>query len=109
VVGDHVVGGEKAGLLVGEVLVEGAARDRGRLGDVGDRGRVVAALGDGVDQCGDDPLALVLDDELARQAVAAGGQSQRCVRFFLGDYPTISRKRARTGSSSQISSMLVAA
>jgi len=43
---------------------------------VGHRGRVVAALGDGVDQRGDDPLALVLDDELARQAVPAGRQAR---------------------------------
>ena len=76
VVGDHLVGGEETGFLVGEVLVEGAAGDRGGLGDVGDRGRVVAALGDRVDQRRDDPLALVLLDELARQAVAAGGQAR---------------------------------
>jgi hypothetical protein len=80
VVGDHVVGGEEAGFLVGKVLVEGAAGDRGRFGDVGDGGGVVAALGDGVDQGGDDPLALVLLDELARQAVPAGGQARRGTR-----------------------------
>jgi hypothetical protein len=76
VVGDHLIGGEEAGFLVGEVLVEGAPRNRGRLGYVGDGGRVVAALGDRVDQGGDDPLALVLDDELARQAVPAGRQAR---------------------------------
>jgi hypothetical protein len=76
VVGDHVVGGEEAGFLVVKVLVEGAAGDRGGLGDVGDRGRVVAALGDGVDQRRDDPLALILGDELAWQPVPAGGQAR---------------------------------
>ena len=76
VVGNDLVGGEEAGFLVGEVLVEGAPGDRGGLGDVGDGRRVVAALGDGVDQRGDDPLALVLDDELARQPVATGGQAR---------------------------------
>ena len=76
VLGHHLVGGEEALFLAGEVLVEGAAGDRGRSGDVGDRGVVVALLGDGVDEGGDDPLALVAGDELARQAVTAGGQAR---------------------------------
>ena len=71
---DHLVGGDEAVLLALEVLVEGAAGDLRRGGDTGDRGRVVAVLGDRLDHAVEQPLALVLGDEDARQAVAAGRQ-----------------------------------
>ena len=38
-------------------------------GDVGDRGAGVAVLGDRLGEAGDQPLALVVGDELTRQAV----------------------------------------
>ena len=71
---DHLVGGDEAVLLALEVLVEGAAGDLRRRGDLGDRGRVPAVLGDRLDDAVEQPFALVLGDEDSRQAVAAGRQ-----------------------------------
>lgn len=65
---DHLVGGGEAVLLALEVLVEGAAGDLRRGGDRGDRGRVVAVLGDGLDDAVEQPFALVLGDEDARES-----------------------------------------
>ena len=62
----HLIGGGEAVLLVGEVLVEGAPREPGALGDRGDRRLVVAALGDRFDDRRDQALALVLHDHLPR-------------------------------------------
>ena len=70
----HLEGGEEALLLALEVLVEDAAGDLRLLGDVGDRHRLVAVLGDRGGEAGDQPLALVVGDLLAAEAVAAGGK-----------------------------------
>ena len=62
--------GQEAGLLVVEVAVEGAARDAGELDQVGDRGRLVALLGDRRDHRREEPLALVALGLLAGRAPA---------------------------------------
>ena len=67
-----VVGDEEAVLLGGEVLVELEAGGGGALDDVGDGDGPVATLGDQVDGGGEDALALMMDDDLAAQLVAAG-------------------------------------
>ena len=58
----------------------------GALDDGGDRRRVVAALGDDADERGDQALALVVFDELRRQAVAAGRKAGQLVGL-LGTLP----------------------
>ena len=63
-------GGQEALLLVLEVPVEGAAGDAGELDQVGDRGRLVALLGDRRDGRGEEPLALVSVGLVARHATA---------------------------------------
>jgi hypothetical protein len=71
-VGDRLGGGvdqrvdrrEEAGMLVGEVAVEGAARDARELEQVGDAGLLVAALGHRRDRGAEEPLALVTRDGL---------------------------------------------
>ena len=60
--------GQEALLLVGEVAVEGAAGDPGELDQVGDRGRLVALLGDRRDHRGEEPFALVALRLVARHA-----------------------------------------
>ena len=62
--------GQEAGLLVLEVLVEGAAGDARELDQVGDRGRLVALLGDRRDHRREEPLALVALGLLAGRAPA---------------------------------------
>ena len=80
---DRVVGGDEALVLAAEVLVEGAPRDRRVAGDVGDRRAGVAVFGDRLGEAGDQPLALVVDDELARQAVPARGQAGELRRVVV--------------------------
>src|SRR3954470_6478029 len=77
--GGGLEGGEVAGFDGVEVLVEGAGGDAGAFGDVGDRGAVVAELGDGADQRGEEALALVALDELGWQPVAAVRQPRQDV------------------------------
>src|SRR5262249_43931150 len=57
-----------------EVLVEGAPRDGGGVGDLGDRRLVVAVLGDDRGGGGEQSLALVEGDDVGWQAVAAAVQ-----------------------------------
>ena len=66
---DHVVGRDEALVLAVEVLVEGAPGDRRVAGDVGDRRPRVSVFRYRLGQARDQPLALVVGDELARQAV----------------------------------------
>src|ERR1039458_10401776 len=64
------------GIVLGGVhLVEGVVRDVRALGDLGDRETGKALLGDDRSGCVDDSLALVLNDELARQVVAPARQA----------------------------------
>ena len=77
VVRDLVEGREEALFLRVEVAVEGAPRDAGRRRDLGDGRLVVAELGDGGDDPGREAVALVLGDEIARQAMAAGGKARK--------------------------------
>jgi hypothetical protein len=79
---DLVEGGEEALLLRVEVAVEGAPRDTGRGGDLGDRRLVVAELRDGGDDAGGEAVPLVLDDEVPRQAVTAGGKAREPRRLL---------------------------
>ena len=74
VVGDGVEGGEVGLLLVGEVGVEDPVGDGRGLGDLGDRGGGVAALGDQRRNRGKEALALGLGDLLAGKAVVAAGK-----------------------------------
>ena len=62
--------GQEALLLVLEVPVEGAAGDPGELDQVGDRGRLVALLGDRRDHRREEPLALVAVGLVAGHATA---------------------------------------
>ena len=80
----RLVGGDEALVLAREVLVEGAAGDGGGAGDVGDRRARVAMLGDRLGDPGDQALALVMGDELARQAVAPRRQARQLRRVALG-------------------------
>jgi len=61
---DDVVGREEARFLVDEQLVEGPARDAGEGDHVGDRGRLVAALGDRLDHRTVEARPLVAGDLL---------------------------------------------
>ena len=70
---DGVVGGDEALVLAREVLVKGAPGDRRVASDVGDGRARVTVLGDRLGEAGDQPLALIVGDELAREAVAARG------------------------------------
>ena len=101
---DHLVGGEEAVLLALEVLVEGAAGDLRRLGDLADRGRVVAVLGDRLDDAVEQPLALVLGDEGARQAVAPRRQAVLARGELLGCSRRVSHGRGRGRGRSRSSS-----
>ena len=65
-VGRLLVGGQEAVLLVGEDLVEGAARDPGALEDLVDRRVEVALLGDHLGEGVQQPSALDLVDDRAR-------------------------------------------
>jgi hypothetical protein len=54
------------------MLVEGAPGDRRVAGDVGDGCPCVAVFSDRLGEAGDQPLALVVGDELAWQPVPSG-------------------------------------
>ena len=74
-VGGRHVGGEQAVPEVAEVLVEGAGRDAGPLADLGGGDAAVAVLGERLGHRREQPQALVLDDQVGGDAVAAGGQA----------------------------------
>ena len=78
----RVVGGDEALVLAAEVLVEGAPGDGRVAGDVGDGCPRVAVLGNRLGEAGDQALALVVGDELARQAVPAGGKAGQLRRIL---------------------------
>ncbi len=65
---EGIEGGEEAGLLVGEEVVEGTAGDAGDLAEIGDPGGHVAAFGGAGDHRAEEPFALVLGDLLGRRA-----------------------------------------
>jgi hypothetical protein len=73
VAGDDLEGGEEALLLALEVRVEDPARDARLLGDVSDRHRLVAVLGNRGGEAGDQPLALIVGDLLAAETVTTRG------------------------------------
>ena len=73
----RLVGDYEALVLAREVLVEGAAGDRRGTGDMGDGRSRVAVLRARLREPGDQPLALVVNDELAWQAVAARWQPRQ--------------------------------
>ena len=75
--GDPVVEAEEAVLLAREQRVEGADADPRRGDDVVDRGRLVAARGEDPGGGGKHAVALVLFDDLSREArFADGGRHQ---------------------------------
>ena len=74
-VGAGHVGGEHAVPEVAEVLVEGAGGDAGQLADVGGGDAGVAVLGERLGHRREQPPALVLDDQVGGDAVAAGGEA----------------------------------
>ena len=71
---DSLEGGKEAILFGGEMLVEDSGGDRGVLDDFGDRRHPVAALGNKVDDGGEEALALGLGDLLGGEAVMAAGK-----------------------------------
>ena len=81
--GDRVKGRDEALVLALEVLVEGVPRDRRVAGDVGDRGPAIAFFGDRLGESRDQPLALVVHDEVPRQPVPTGRQARE-LRRVLG-------------------------
>ena len=87
-----VVGGEEAGFLVVEHRVEGGARDAGLAGQVGDRGRAIALLGDDADGRLEQPLALGAGDHLGWQPVAA---ARRAPALAFRDPPPAPRALSR--------------
>src|SRR4051794_8037926 len=113
---------EVALLLRLEVAVERPPRHPRGGRDLSDRRLVVAELGNGGDDAGREAIALVLYDEVAWKAVAAGGKARKRRRFLplglaIGHSRTIARgshvsrvlkspaygestKSARSGSSS---------
>ena len=66
---DQVEGGEEALFLVGELLVEGAARDAGQADHLLDAGALIAAAGDGLDHRSVDAGTLMEDDLVAAEPV----------------------------------------
>ena len=76
-VGAGHVGGQHAVPEVAEVLVEGAGGDAGPLADLGGGDAGVAVLGERLGHRRQQPPALVLDDEVGGDAVAAGGEASR--------------------------------
>jgi hypothetical protein len=69
--GAGVVGGQEARLLVGEMLVEGLARDAGVLDYIGDGGGAVAVLGHHLGHGVEQPAALRGEHLLAGEAMGA--------------------------------------
>jgi hypothetical protein len=86
VLNDDVEGGEEARLLALEVLVEGAERNLGRSGDVGDRRLVVTAFVDDLGEAGDQSLALAVGDLVTREAVTTWRQRPELMVLLTGPH-----------------------